>query len=172
MSMQQIMRWGHDFWRIRGGYSNLWGQWGKAKCERENPSNCQLPFLSHSPNHLLLPEIGWVGYCMGWARYDSPNSNWRSHQFLGNAFWPLGQVKTQKCMPFYHALMFLDVFTTIFPSCELFQASKTSCVCPHSMFLFLGFIFPWMGGCFCNAKDWVLFLTFLELLVHFPFTFL
>ena len=87
MSMQQIMRWGHDFPKDKeGGIFNLWGQWGKAKCQWENPSNCQLPFLSHSPNHLVLPEIGWVGYCMGWVRYDNPNSNWRIHQFLGNAF--------------------------------------------------------------------------------------
>ena len=106
MSMQQIMRWGHDFLRIRwGGYSNLWGQWGKPKCQWENPSNSQLPFLSHSPNHLILPEISWVGYCMEWAMYESPNSNWRSHQFLGNAFWLLGQAKTQKSRAFYHAFM-------------------------------------------------------------------
>ena len=103
MSMQQIMRWGHDFLRIRGGIFKPLGQWGKAKCQRENPSNCQLPFLSHLPNHLLLPKIGWVGYCMGWERCDNPNSNWRSHQFLGNMFWLLGQVKTQKFIPFYHA---------------------------------------------------------------------
>ena len=32
--------------------------------------------------------------------------------------------------------------------------------------------FPWIGGRFCSAEDWVVFLTFLELLVHFPFTFL
>ena len=32
--------------------------------------------------------------------------------------------------------------------------------------------FPWMGGRFCSAGDWVVFLTFWELLVHFPFTFL
>ena len=29
-----------------------------------------------------------------------------------------------------------------------------------------------MGGRFDSAGDWVVFLTFLELLVHFPFTFL
>ena len=68
--------------------------------------NCQLPFFSYSPNHLLLPEVGWVGYCMGWARYDSPNSNWRSHQFLRNAFWLLGKAKTQKRRPFCHASTF------------------------------------------------------------------
>ena len=47
------------------------------------------------------------------------------------------------------------VFLTIFPSRELSQASRTSCVCFHPMFLVVGFIFPWIGGHFCNAKDWV-----------------
>src|SRR5713101_683659 len=45
-----------------------------------------------------------------------------------------------------------------------------SCVF-HSTFLVVGFIFPWMGGRFCSAGDWAVFLTFWELLVHFPFTF-
>ena len=50
MSMKQIMRWGHDFPKDKeGGIFNLWGQWGKAKCQWENPSNNQLPFLYHSP---------------------------------------------------------------------------------------------------------------------------
>ena len=66
MSMQQIKRWGHDFLKIRGGIFKPLVQCGKSKCQRENPSNCQLPFLSYSPNQLLLAEIGWVGYCMGW----------------------------------------------------------------------------------------------------------
>ena len=94
-----LKRWGHDFVRIRGGIFKCLSQWGKTKSQRENPSNCQLPFLSYSPNNLLLLEVGWVRYCMGHARYDNPNSNWRSHQFLGNAFWLLGQVKTKRYLP-------------------------------------------------------------------------
>ena len=38
MSMQQIMRWGHDFPKDKDGeIFNLWGQWGKSKCQRDNP---------------------------------------------------------------------------------------------------------------------------------------
>ena len=59
MFMQQIMRWRHDFPKDKEEeIFNFSGQWGKAKCEWENPSNSQLPFSSHSPNHLILPEIG------------------------------------------------------------------------------------------------------------------
>ena len=47
------------------------------------------------------------------------------------------------------------VFLTIFPSREHSQASRTSYVCFHSMFMVVGFSFPWMGGHFCNARDWV-----------------
>ena len=38
---------------------------------------------------------------------------------------------------------------------KLSQASRTSCVCFHSTFLVVGFIFPWMGCRFCNVKDWI-----------------
>ena len=57
-------------------------QWGKFKCQRENPSNCQLPILSLVPNHLILRKICWVSYCMGWARYGGQNLKWVDHQFL------------------------------------------------------------------------------------------
>ena len=46
-----------------------------------------------------------------------------------------------------------------------------SCVFPSTFWLLVS-SFPWIGGRFCNARAWVVFLTFLELLVHFPFTFL
>ena len=39
-------------------------------------------------------------------------------------------------------------------------------------FWLLASFFPWMGGRFCSAGDWAVFLTFWELLVHFSFTFL
>ena len=39
MSMQQIMRWGHDFPKDKGaGNVNLEPIWGKAMCHGENPS--------------------------------------------------------------------------------------------------------------------------------------
>ena len=44
------------------------------------------------------------------------------------------------------------VFLTIFPSRELSRASKNSCVCFLSMFLVVGFSFPWMGGRICNSR--------------------
>ena len=44
MSMQKIMRWGHDFPKEYGGklFKPL-GQWGKAKCQRQN---CWPDFLT------------------------------------------------------------------------------------------------------------------------------
>ena len=46
------------------------GQWGKAKCLGENPSNCQLPFLSFSPiiyfwQNVVELVIAWNGKSMG-----------------------------------------------------------------------------------------------------------
>ena len=46
MSMQQIMRWGHDFLGIRGGILKPLGQWGKSKFQRENPSKLSTTFLA------------------------------------------------------------------------------------------------------------------------------
>ena len=69
MSMQQIMRWRHGFIRIKGGwYSNLWANGENPNVKGITHQNCQLPFLSHSPNHLVLTKIGWSSYCMGMGR--------------------------------------------------------------------------------------------------------
>ena len=59
MSMQQIMRWGHDFLRISEENIQTFGASGEnPNVKGRTHQNCQLPFLSYSPNHLLLPEIG------------------------------------------------------------------------------------------------------------------
>ena len=74
-----LKRWGHDFLRIRGGIFKPLSQWGKVKCQRENPSRFKLSFLSYSPNHLLLPEIGRGSYFLGMGKV------WRSKFELGRA---------------------------------------------------------------------------------------
>ena len=69
MSMQQIKISGHDFPKDKEGeIFNLWGQWVKSKCQRDNPSKCQLPFLSHSPNHLILPKMVELVNAWRWER--------------------------------------------------------------------------------------------------------
>ena len=40
-------------------------------------------------------------------------------------------------------------------------------MCLDFTFWLLASFFPGIGGRFCNARAWVVFLTFLELLVHF-----
>ena len=167
--MQQIMRWGHDFLRIRGwAYSNLWANGENPNVKGRTHQNCQLSFLSHSLNHLLLPEIGWVGYCMGWAMYDSPNSNWRSHQFLGNTFLLLWEEKTQKRRPFYqpfHVGMFSSPFFLHVSS--LGHPKLPMCVFIPRFWLLASFSHGW-EVVFVMPEIGLVFLTFLELLVHFP----
>ena len=59
MSMQQMMRRGHDFLRIRGGNIQTFGANGeKPNVKGRTHKKSQLLFLSYSPNHLLLPEVG------------------------------------------------------------------------------------------------------------------
>ena len=86
-----------------GGIFNLWGQWGKSKCQWKNPSNCELPFLSHSPNHLILLEIGWVSYCMRMGKvWKLEIWIWGKPIFGEKHFLLLGQVNTQNACPFGH----------------------------------------------------------------------
>ena len=98
------------FLRIRGGgIFNLWGQWGKAKCQRENPWNSQLPFLSHSPNHLMLPKIGWSSYCIGMGGVWAGNLNLGKTHFWGKSILTFGESKHQKMhaiFPYTHILHF------------------------------------------------------------------
>ena len=140
MSMQQIMRWGNDFLRIRGVIQTF-GPMGKDKCKRENPSNCQLPILSLMPNHLILPEIGWVSYCMGWARYGSPNLNLRKHPFLGKRFLTYGASYCPKMLP-------IPLGIHVFGIPHDFGSPGIH----HSHFLLWYSFFPGLGSGFSNSQ--------------------
>ena len=161
MSMQQIMRRGHDFPKDKEGeIFNLWGKWGKAKCQRENPSNPQLPIFVFFPNHQILPECGWVSYYMEWEEYGEKFQIGKKTHFLKTCSDFLGKENVQKHMPFCYASTFFS-FLTFWEQLEFFP------VFFFPRFWLLASFFPWMGGRFCSAGDWVVFLTFLELLVHF-----
>ena len=140
-------------------------QWGKAKCQRENPSNCQLPFLSHSPNHLLLLEIGWVDYCMGWERYDSPKFELEKPLVFKKHILTPWASKNPKTFAHSNMLTRFHVFLTIFLHVGLLEAAGTSCVCIHSCFwLFTYFSLGW-EIIFVIISGWVSFPT---ILLHFP----
>ena len=55
----------------RGGVFKPLSQWGKAKCQRENPPRCQLPIFSSCGNHLFLPEVVELVNAWGWEEYGS-----------------------------------------------------------------------------------------------------
>ena len=122
-----------------GEIFNLWGQWGKAKCQRENPWNSQLPFLSHSPNHLILAEIGWSSYCMGMGGEWEGNSNLGKTHFWGKTFLTFGARKHPKCMPIWPYTHVLN-FSSLKEAWELFYLHNFTC----GMFSFTN----WAPGCF------------------------
>ena len=66
MSMQRIMRWGHEFPKDEGVGMltlNLFGE--KPYVMGRTHQNCQLPsFLSFLPKPFILPEGGWGSYCL------------------------------------------------------------------------------------------------------------
>ena len=111
------------FSKDKGGeIFNLWGQRGKAKCLWENPSNCQLPFLSFFSNHLFLPECGWVSYCMKGEEYGQPKFRIGQRPIFGKTCSDfLGKKNVQKRIPFCCA-------STFFSFSHVLGAAGVSCV--------------------------------------------
>ena len=70
MSMQQIMKWGHDFLRIRGwGYSNLWGNGENPNVKGRthqtvNYLSCLIHLIIYHYNKLVELVIAWDGQGM------------------------------------------------------------------------------------------------------------
>ena len=87
MSMQQIMRWGHDFLRIMGGNIQTFGANGEKpnvkgrSHQTVNYLSCLIHPIIYYCQKLVELVIAWDGQGM-----TAQNSNWRSHQLLGNAF--------------------------------------------------------------------------------------
>ena len=74
MSMQQIMRWGHDFLRNREGECLTLSLWGKAMCQKETPKNV-FPFPSCT-HVFIFPHVLGSGGC-----FDHPS-------FMFSVFFP------------------------------------------------------------------------------------
>ena len=149
---------GHDLPRVR-----MWGNCPTLANKGKYPCD----FFLFLPNHFHWRKTagGWGSYCMEGEEYGQPISNWAETHFWKNVFWLPWQ---EKCPKTYAILLGIHVFHFY----SRFGSSWSFlCVFP-STFLAVASFFPWIGGRFCNARAWVVFLTFLELLVHFPFTFL
>ena len=144
----------------------------KAKCPWENPSNCQLPFLSFFPNHLFLPECGWVSYCVEWEECGQKFELGKEPIFEKCVLTSMARKMPKNVchFPMHPCFPFSSPFS--FTLGILGSNWSFSCVFFIPRFWLLASFFPWMGGRFCSAGDWAVFLTFWELLVHFPFTFL
>ena len=137
---------------------------GKSQMSMRKPIKLSTAFLVFFPNHLFLPECGWVSYCMEWEEYGQKFELGRD-PFLKNVFWLPWQ---EKCPKTYAILLCIHVFQFS----HVLGVAGVFPVCLDPTFWLLASFFPWIGGRFCNARAWVVFLTFLELLVHFPFAFL
>ena len=141
----------------------MWGGFVKPWLMRENTHVS--PFLSFSPiiyfyQNVVELVIAWNGKSMGnQIRIGQrPIFGKTCSDFLGKK-------NAQKRMPFCCAFTFSS-----FP--HVLGAAGVFPVFFLPRFWLLVSFFPWMEGHFCSAGDWVVFFKFLELLVHFPFTFL
>ena len=92
---------------------------------------------------------------MGWARYVSPNSNWGSHQYLGNAILTYGASYCPNMLPI--------------PSCmDVLSSSHIFWRSWHSPWTFLQCsFFPWLGSVFVNDQWLGSLLGFFVLFPHF-----
>ena len=163
---------GHDFLRIRGVKYLTYGPMGKSQMSMRKPIKLSTTFLVFFLNHLFMPECGWVSYCMEWEEYGKPKFELGRDPFLKNVFWPPWQ---EKCPKTYAILPCIHVFhfsSPLFFTLGLLGVARVFPVFFIPRFWWLASFFPWIGGRFCSAGDWDIFLTFWELLVHFPFTFL
>lgn len=124
------------------------------------PIKLSTTFLVFFPNHLILPECGWVSYCMEGEEYGQPKFELGRDPFLKIVFWLPWQEKYPKT---YAILAGHSRFSV---SSRFGSSWSFSCVIPFT-FWRLDSFFPWIGGRFCNARAWVVFLTFLQLLVYF-----
>ena len=71
--MQQIMRWGHDFLRIRGGGYLTSEPMGRSQVLIGEPINYQPPFLVLFTNHLILQGVSWAVIALGLGRCGQPS---------------------------------------------------------------------------------------------------
>ena len=69
MSMQQIMRWGHDFPKDKeGNYLNLWAN-GEKPNVKGKTHQTQLPILSSPPIIKLCQNVVELVIAWGWEEY-------------------------------------------------------------------------------------------------------
>ena len=129
------------------------------------PIKMSTTFLVFFPNHLFLPECGWVSYCMEGEDYGQPNSNWAETHFWKTCSDFLGKENAQKRRPFCYAYTFFS-FLTFWEQLEFFL-----CLSFHVFGCWLHFSHGW-EVVFVVLGIGLFFLTIWELLVHFPFTIL
>ena len=72
MSMQQIMRWWHDFQRITGVEYLTSEQMGRSQVSIGEPINYQPPFLVLFTNQLNSLGVSWAVISLGLGEYGQP----------------------------------------------------------------------------------------------------
>ena len=137
-----IMRWGHDFLRISGGnIQNLWANGEKPNVRGR--AHQTVNYLSCLIHPIIYYFQKFVGLVIAWDG-QGMTTQIRIGEAIG--FWEtrFDSLGKQKPKNVGHSMMLprFHVFLTMFPSRELSQAARTSCVSFHSTFFVVGFIFP------------------------------
>jgi len=136
------------------------------------PIKMSTTFLVFFPNHLFLPECGWVSYCMEGEEYGQPNSNWAETHFWKTCSDFLGKEDVQKRRPFCHTSTF-SIFQTILLHVGAFweQLKFFLCLSIHVFGCWLHFsqglevVFVMPGPGLSSSRFWSCWYIF-------PFTFL
>ena len=107
MSMQQIMRWGHDFPKDKGVGMLTLSLFREKPCViGRNHHNFQLPSIfSFLPNHLLCQKV--VEVVIAWKGESMGNFEWGRPPNFGMLYFPYRDNKTpEPYVIFTHVFMF------------------------------------------------------------------
>ena len=142
MSMQWIMRWGHDFPKDNGVGMLTLSMFGENPCvmQRTHQNYQTTLFLVFSSQPFILPEGGWGSYCLEGEEYGK---FWIGQsQFWNVVFCLHGQENTRTICQFWptrsrfgftltfgelqNILVHWSLFTTIFVSqeCDIMIAAE------------------------------------------------
>ena len=112
---------------------------GKRQISKGEPIS-QLPFLSHSPNHLILPKIGWSSYCMGMGRVWARKLEFGENPFLGKNVFDFWGKKTPKMHAHLAIHPRFPFFLTILLHVGFLHVDEASCVHPSRWESFSSFL--------------------------------
>ena len=143
----------------------MWSQWGKSKCQRENPSKLSTTFLVLFTQSFITSRnwLTWLLHLI--ENVWNLKFELEKPSIFGKHILTPWETKNPKTSTHSNMLSCFHVFLIIFHHVGLLEEAGTSYVCIHSRFwLFTSFSSGW-EIIFVIISGWVSSPT---ILLHFP----